>query len=580
MKTVFGRSFGGFLAVILVLSLLAPVLIYRTVSGRLNTMAVSSLAATARSLEFTFAPLLHEDIHVLDSAAVELGRRLDLRITVISADGTVMADSEEHPDSMENHRTRPEVMSALGGTEATSSRRSSTLGSEMIYAAVPIRVNGSIPAVVRTSLFFADHRAIMLDMFGDFVIVMGVLTLAGLLMAWLVSKSISRPVRSMAEAARRAGTGDYTVRVPPGSLKELNRLASDINGMIAGTDELICELRDRNASLDAIIRSMAGGLVVLDRSGRTVTANDSFIRTACSGSWEEGRGYLEMVTESGFRDFIGRVLREGEISGEICAGGRVYSAKVSEIPETGQFVLAFRDMTDMAETVRVKREFAANASHELMTPLTSIKGYAETVLEEVSGEDEKHLRTILRNTERLIRIVDDMRVLSELEHPMTSLDLSPVDIGEVAAETAELLRARADEKGLELIVRAESGLPSIMADRYRIEQVMMNLVENAVRYTRRGSVTIAAGSRGNFVTLVVSDTGPGIAEEHIGRIFERFYVVDRARSRSRGGTGLGLAIVKHIVTLHNGWIEVSGTPGSGTMFTVGLPVEQADRPRS
>jgi two-component system phosphate regulon sensor histidine kinase PhoR len=259
------------------------------------------------------------------------------------------------------------------------------------------------------------------------------------------------------------------------------------------------------------------------------------------------------------------------VSGEVAVDDRVFAAQTAEIPLSGRIVVTFREITEMAEMVRVKREFAANASHELRTPLTSIKGYAETVLENLSGEDAKHVNTILRNTDRLIRIVEDMKILSELEHPMTKLDLSTVDLDAVVSDTVDLFRKRAEEKGLKLILDQEDGTDPIMADRFRIEQVLINLIENAIRYTQSGSVTVRTGSRGGYVNIVVSDTGVGIDEEHLNRLFERFYVVNKARSRSRGGTGLGLAIVKHIVTLHGGWVRVSSTPGSGTMFTVGLP---------
>lgn len=294
---------------------------------------------------------------------------------------------------------------------------------------------------------------------------------------------------------------------------------------------------------------------------------------ASAADHEEGCGYLDFVSNSEFRDFIGSVLNSGIISGEINSDGNVFSARAAEIPETDQFVVTFRDITEVTTTARMKREFAANASHELRTPLTSIKGYAETIFENLSGEDRKYMKTILRNTDRLIRIVDDIRILSELEHPSTTLDISDVNLEDAVNDTIEFFSGKAEEKGLDLIVEKETHIPIIRADRFRIEQVLINLIDNAVRYTSVGTVTTRIGSRGHFITIVVSDTGVGIEEEHLCRLFERFYVVDKARSRSRGGTGLGLAIVKHIVTLHGGWINVSSTPGYGTMFTVGLPIE-------
>ena len=571
MRTIFRRSFSGSIALIVILAVMAPLLIFNTMRSRLNSMAESNLTRTAESLEYVLSRKLSEEPAALDSLVDELGDRLGIRVTLISREGTVLADSEENPDSMENHRTRPEVICAFSGQVGTSSRESATLGREMLYVAVPVWSGDSIPAVVRTSLFFSEQRQMLKDVFVDIAIVMAVILVAGLITAWLISRSIASPIRGIADATRRVGEGDYSIRLAPCSISELNSLASDVNGMIVRTDELIQELSGKNASLDAIIGSIVGGLIVLDSEGTVITANRSFRTMAGAGDRDEGAGYLSFVTDMEFSDLIGRVLREGVQSGEVSTGGRVYSAKAAGIPETGQYVITFRDITEIVETVRMKKEFAANASHELRTPLTAIKGYSETMLESMSGDDRKYMKTILRNADRLIRIVDDMRILSELEHPMTTLDLSDVDLDELIVDTVDLFRARAEEKGLELVVQNEEDLPNIRADRFRIEQVLINLVENAIKYTREGSVTVMSGARGGFVTVVVSDTGVGIGEEHLHRLFERFYVVDKARSRSRGGTGLGLAIVKHIVTLHGGWVRVTSTPGSGSMFTVGLP---------
>lgn len=573
MKTIFGRSFSGFLVVILILAVLAPILVFNTIKSKFNTLAMSNLTKSAEALEFTFAPLLGSKPEELDSIADELGGRLDLRITLITRDGIVLADSDEQPDSMENHRTRPEVICAFNGMVGTSSRYSETLGRDMLYVAVPVEIGDSIPAVIRTSLYLSDQKSILQGVISDMAIVMLVVLVAGLITAWFFSRSFADPIRNIADATRKVEEGDYSIRIAPCSVSELSRLASDINGMISRTDELIEELSGKNTSLDAILKSVVEGLVVIDAGGIVITANRSFRKMSDAGEHEEGCTYLEFISNGEFRDFVEKVLNSGTVSGEVCTGGNVFSARAAGIPETDQFVITFRNITEIVETERVKKEFSDNASHELRTPLTSIKGYGETILDNLSGEDRKYMGIILRNTDRLIRIVDDIRILSELEHPMTTLDVSEVNLGDVVSNTIELFRTRAEDKGLDLIIEKETHIPVIRADRFRIEQVLINLIDNAVRYTSAGAVAVRIGARGHFVTVVVSDTGIGIEEEHLVRLFERFYVVDKARSRSRGGTGLGLAIVKHIVALHGGWVRVSSTPGSGTMFTVGLPVK-------
>ena len=571
MKTIFRKSFSGFLVIILILAVLVPVLVFNTMKSSFNSLAISNLTRTAEALEFTFAPILGNEPAELDSMADELGRRLNLRITLISRDGIVLADSDEQPDSMENHRTRPEVICAFNGSTGTSSRHSVTLDRDMMYVAVPIKKGDSIPAVIRTSFFFSSLNSILQGIITNMSIIFLIVLVASLIIAWFFSRSFADPIKSIADATRMVGEGNYSVRIAPGSVSELNSLSANVNGMISQTDELIKELSGKNASLDAILESVVEGLVVIDAGGTVITANRSFRRMADAGEHENGCIYLDFISNDDFRNFIAEVLNDGIVSGEIAGSGTVYSAKAAAVPETDQFVITFRDITEIIETVRMKREFAANASHELRTPLTSIKGYAETILENLSGKDREYMKTILRNSDRLIRIVDDIRILSELEHPSVTLDMSDVNLKDVVNETFDFFRERAEEKDLDLIINTETRIPMIRADRFRIEQVLINLIDNAIRYTASGAVTVKIGSRGHFVTIVVSDTGTGIGKEHLTRLFERFYVVDKARSRSRGGTGLGLAIVKHIVTLHGGWVRVSSEPGLGTMFTIGLP---------
>ena len=572
MRTIFNRSFRGYLVVIVILAVLAPILVFGTVRSRFLGSASTDLERVAESLAWSFSPLLGSGTATLDSITSELGLELGVRITVIAMDGSVLADSEEDPDVMENHRTRPEVICAFNGLPGRETRFSETLNQEMLYTAVPISIGDSIPAVVRTSLFLSDLRATEKLIGLDIAIVTSVLLIAGLVAAWFFSRSLSRPIRSIADVTRRVEEGDFSARTAPCSIRELAGLSVDINTMISRTRELVTQISDENAGREAILSSIREGLVVVDRNGRIVSSNRSFEEMACGGDPLVAKSGAEYITSPDFREFISSTLQGRETDGRVVCGGKVYSAGHSEVAGADRTVFTFSDITEMDNLVRIKRDFAANVSHELRTPLTSIKGYTETLLEDAGDEERRYLATILRNTDRLINLVEDIRLLSELEHPGGAGKIAPVDMTEVINAVVEVYRGQAATKGLELMTDTEEELPEIQAERFGVEQVLVNLLENAIRYTPEGSVTVRAGVRSRFLTIAVSDTGIGIDEEHLTRIFERFYVVDRARSREKGGTGLGLSIVKHIMTLHGGWVQATSTPGAGSIFTVAFPL--------
>jgi two-component system phosphate regulon sensor histidine kinase PhoR len=255
---------------------------------------------------------------------------------------------------------------------------------------------------------------------------------------------------------------------------------------------------------------------------------------------------------------------------EIVRAGRVLLAAVS--PMDRELVLVLQDVTDARRLEDTKRELVANVSHELRTPLTAIQGFLEMLEGEVKGDAERAVEVIGRNVRRMSAIVEDLLALSRLESPGMRLAVEPVDLAVLAADVARLYEPRARARGLVLAVAVPAGVPRPTADPHQVEQLLVNLVDNAVRYTERGGVTIGADAEAGSVALWVEDTGIGIPEEHVSRIFERFYVVDRARSRELGGTGLGLAIVKHIASLHGGRVEVTRRAGQGTRFTVRLPM--------
>jgi two-component system phosphate regulon sensor histidine kinase PhoR len=350
--------------------------------------------------------------------------------------------------------------------------------------------------------------------------------------------------------------------------------------MVFSTKTLVDEQRQQREALGAIVRSIQEGLAAVDSSGRIVLTNASF-RKLTGEPKAEGRYYWEVIREPDFVELVRSVtpdnptaVRELEIS------GRVFACSANYLRAARQVVLTLHDNSEVTRSAQMKRDFVQNVSHELRTPLTAIKGFAETMEATIDDANRPYLDTIVRNTDRLVSLVQDLLSLSELEERGTELQLENVDLPEVAGQMLKLFEKTARDQGLTLKLSASAWTGTLRADRFKLEQVFTNLLDNAIKYTEKGEVEVTlsrdsgaepdAAGPGRAV-IEVRDTGPGIAPEHLPRIFERFYVVDKGRSRQLGGTGLGLAIVKHIVLLHGGEVAVRSTPGAGTAFTVSLP---------
>ena len=318
--------------------------------------------------------------------------------------------------------------------------------------------------------------------------------------------------------------------------------------------------------LEGIISSMSEGLLLLDSNGRIVIVNASAKEILGSIS-PEGRFYWEILRSESLKNIFDSGLSHAQTEIEI--SGRTFLASATRV--ISGHVLVFHDITDMKQIEQMKKDLVVNISHELRTPLTAIKGFVETLLDDAKNEQREYLNIVKRHTDRLINIVQDLLVLSELEDRAFSMSVEKVDISEVTSSVITLFEPKARQKGLSLRTDVEPVI--ISADGFRIEQLLTNLIDNAIKYTEKGEVFVGVKKEGSNAVITVRDSGIGIPREHLVRIFERFYVVDKSRSRSVGGTGLGLSIAKHIATLHNGKIMAESVPLSGTAFTVTLPIE-------
>jgi len=379
-------------------------------------------------------------------------------------------------------------------------------------------------------------------------------------------------MRQLIRASQQVAAGDFTARVKVGSSDEWRDLAMSFNAMTAEVKNLFGDLSKRKEELDNIVASMQEGLLVLDSAGKIMLANQS-AKDIIDQESLEGKNFWEVVRMTPFVDLVRRVKAEKKNrTEEVLFGEKSILCQAAFLSAQEGVVVTLYDITEIQNLARIKKDFVLNVSHELRTPLTAIKGYAEALEDEGDARTRSYAETIIRHTDRLIRIVGDLIALATLEEKGLAYEPERVNLKEIAENVVRIFEPKAKEKNLELRLEAAADLPLIDGDPFRLEQMFVNLVDNAVKYTEKGSVWVRLDRAEAGVVVEVGDSGIGIPEDDQSRVFERFYVVDKSRSRKTGGTGLGLSIVKHIVLLHGGRIDLQSSPGVGSRFRVYLPL--------
>jgi len=508
------------------------------------------------------------------------------RFTIIASSGEVLADSGADPRTMENHATRPEVAQAFASGEGRSIRRSVTIRRDLLYLAVRQPVPGSSPVVLR----FALPMQTVDEEMWSFRQGLWLASLAMLFVTGLVSLMISRRftdrVERLRSFSRRVAAGNFQPIEADRSGDALETLAVSMNQTAAQLDSNIRSLTaERNLS-SAILGSMAEGVAVVSAEERLLFSNPAFASIlSLDAPPAVGSPLLETIRQMDLIEAVRTVLRGGPaVHSEIVTGTlrqRFFSATVAPVREGAGAVIVLHDITDLRKLERVRRDFVANVSHELKTPLTAIQGFAETLLGGAAEEPEnreRFLLIILEHARRLARLTDDLLKLSQIEAERMELEiqlLRPEDVVRVCLETTRL---RAASKNISVTVELPPDLPPILGDPRRLNEVLQNLLDNAVQYTPAGGqISVRAEAAAKSVIFTVADTGLGIPEADQLRIFERFYRVDDARSREVGGTGLGLAIAKHLVEAHGGRIWVESEVGRGSRFHFSVPAGKTPR---
>ena len=488
IKSLFGKLFCAYLLIILFFSLLMLSVSFNSFRNYSITIHTHDLQNLATALLPQVTPLFLENRgKELDSLVKDLGPDISTRITIVNAEGIVVADSEKDPLLMENHRFRPEILQVLEGEHGTSIRFSSTVKEEMLYVALPIPGREKTAGVLRVSLFLADFNKMFSQVKKSILYSAIGISLVALLAAFLFSRNAARPVRELSAASRRLAAGDFTTRVLIRDTGEMQDLANSFNYMIDEINKLFARLSDQSDQLRSIISSIQEGLIVFDPRGKITLCNESFKKIVQNSSLE-GKFYWEVVRIPRFNELIKKV-QEDAVSyrvEELPLHDATFLCSISYLPEREETVVILSDITAMKRVERMKKDFVVNVSHELRTPLTAIKGFVDTLEETVDGTNKHYVEIIKRHTDRLVNIVKDLLTLSELEERETVLELEEVNPEELIRRISLLFEPRMREKGLVWTWNIAPNISSIKADSFKLEQALINLIDNAIKYTERG----------------------------------------------------------------------------------------------
>lgn len=510
----------------------------------------------------------------------------DFRVTILAIDGKVIADSKADTEKLENHATRPEVIMALSRGEGDALRRSESIGTELLYLAKPVLRSGAAVAVIRASMPLPLLRDRLGNLYGRLAIGGALVLFAAALLALFVTRRINRPLEQLAQTARRFGQGDLDHRAHVTEPNEIRTLADTMNSMAEELRRRIEDVEHRRREAEAILGGMAEGVIVLDRDLRITQTNAAAMKLLPSvpSGTPIGKTLLEVFRATELRRFAEQALEsEQSVEGMLtiwAESPRHLQVYAVQIPGREGCLLVVHDMTRLVKLENVRKDFVANVSHELKTPITSIKGFVETLVDGALDDPERakrYLGIVAKHADRLERIVEDLLALARLEQQDgLPLETERMPLASLVEDASVVCGHAAEEKGITIEVLCPQDI-EVNASPTLLEQAFVNLLDNAIKYSGVNSVVRIEAARSETAVVVgVIDRGCGIPAKDLPRIFERFYRVDKARSREEGGTGLGLSIVKHVVALHGGSVSAESREGVGSTFTITFPTEPAE----
>ena len=565
-RGVFLKLMLAFLLVIAVATVTLDITIRRAWQRSLRDEIQRSLVEKTRLFAHRVASNRDEPLQQLASEEAAAG---DVRATVIDSSGKVLADSQADAETMENHAGRPEFVAALGGEIGSAERGSRTIGVPFLYVAAPIP-----GGAVRMAYPLSAVQAITSKVRRPLLVASILALLVAMVLAAVVAQLVARRLKRIVEFSQRIAAGDLSARIAERSTDEIASVAAALDRTARQLEQSFAALETSRQQLETLLDSMQEPVIAVGEKGRVLWANGRMKKLV--GAARVEAPVVETVRDPNFLAAIDEATtRRQTATTRVTAlsPGRVYQVTAAPMPPAGA-VAVLHDLTESERVEKTRRDFIANVSHELRTPLTSVQGYAETLLDSPAAEDahtREFLEIILKNASRMARLTEDLLVLARVESGETRFHPRPVSADELLKEAQQSFGVAARDAGMELVI-AGAVDDCVTADVEAIHQVLANLIRNAIAYGRKGKrVEMGAQRRDSLVEFFVRDFGPGIASEHLPRLFERFYRVDKARSRESGGTGLGLAIVKHIVRAHGGEVRAESSLGHGATFYFTLP---------
>jgi two-component system phosphate regulon sensor histidine kinase PhoR len=560
---------------------LGAYLSHLTRSDHLDTLK-TQLTSQAWLVEDLSAPYFAgNQTESLEALAQRLGEQIGARITIINKDGVVLADSEEDPATMDNHSNRPEVIDALSKGTGSSIRYSATLHYNMMYAAVPINSNGEVVGVARVALPLTQIDKSLAHVNRIIIIGAVIAAVIAILLAFQILRITTEPVKKLTQLSRRMAKGELGQEINITSRDEVGELARAFNQMAARLKEMVALVTNERDMMATILSNMDDAIFMVDRDSKVTTMNQAAERISQTQTNKAlGHTFIEVVRDHELNEVLQHCLSTGKQQTgavEIKPQKQFLSMTATPLPGAGGCLVHIRDLTELRKLEMVRQDFISNISHELRTPIASVKALAET-LSEGAIEDPSVAKDFLSRinveVDKLAQMVQELGELSRIESGEAHLQKKHINIADAIEHAVDRLKAQADRAGLNLDTNIPPTLPKVMADEARVEQVLVNLIHNAIKFTPSGCrIGISAKARDNDILVSVADTGVGISADDLPRIFERFYKADK--SRSGGGTGLGLAIAKHIVEAHGGRIWADSVEGKGSTFNFTLPLTSA-----